>query len=119
MAKKKTAAEAAGKVTPERVRRLFRLLKLLNRAPQLRSALIRQLRLGVRGFYRDLEALREVGIEVELGNGRYRLLQSLSQVLDQLPFPDPGLTLGEARTLARGRSPGHKKIRAHLQAIER
>ena len=77
--------------------------------------------IGPTGFvsYRDLEALRSVGIEVELGNGRYRLVQSLTQVLDQLPFPDPGLTLGEARTLARGRSPGHKKIRAHLQAIER
>jgi hypothetical protein len=81
--------------------------------------LTRQLRLGIRGFYRDLEALRIVGITVELGNGRYRLVPPLAQAVDQLPLPDPGLSLGEARILARGRSPGHKKIRAHLQAIER
>lgn len=116
MARKKNGT--AGKVTADRVHRLFRLLTLLGRGPQLRSSLTRQLRLGVRGFYRDLEALRHLGIEVELNRGRYRLGPTLSQAIDGLPFPDPGLTLGEARILARGRSPGHKRIRIHLEAIE-
>jgi hypothetical protein len=36
-----------------------------------------------------------------------------------LPFPDPSLTLGEARVLAKGRSAVHGKIRSIVDKIEK
>src|SRR5687767_7778966 len=115
---KKIAIPARTSVTPERAGRLFRLLTLLGAGPQTRTALTRRLRLGVRGYYRDLEVLREAGIQVELTNGKYALLEEAAQAIERLPFPDPGLTLGEARQLARGRREVNKKIRRQLDKIE-
>jgi hypothetical protein len=117
MAKRK--AQPGTALSVERATRLYRLLKLLGQATQTRAVLTRKLRLGVRGFYRDLEVLRAVNIIVELSNGRYRLAEELDAALERLPFPDPALTLGEARLLARGRSRAHKKIREQLERIER
>src|SRR5262245_56031625 len=104
-------------VTADRAARLYRLLQDLGKGPQSRAALTRRLGLGLRGFYRDLEALRMVGIAVDLVNGRYMLLEKLAGAVDRLPFPDPGLTLGEARMLAKGRSRAHRKLKEQLQAI--
>ncbi len=120
MAKKKAPAEPdVATVTLERAARLYRLLKLLGQGPQSRAAFIRRLRFGIRGFYRDLEILREVGILVELSDGKYRLREEVAAVIERLPFPDPNLTLGDARQLAKGRSKAHKKIREQLRRIER
>jgi len=118
MAKKRPAPPApATAVTADRAARLYRLLNLLGRAPQTRSALTRRLRLGIRGFYRDLEVLRDVGIAVDLVDGHYHLLENLRQAIERLPFPDPGLTLGEVRVLAKGRSQAHRKLKSQLDAI--
>lgn len=115
---KKTSTAAPASVTSERAGRLFRLLSLLAAGPQSRKTLTRRLRLGVRGFYRDLGVLRQAGIHVALNNGKYALVDDPVQAIERLPFPDPGLTLGEARQLARGRSPVHQKIRVQLDRIE-
>jgi hypothetical protein len=115
---KKQSAPAPASVTPERAGRLFRLLTLLGVGPQTRRNLTRRLRLGVRGFYRDLEVLRDVGIQVALAQGKYSLLEEAAPAIERLPFPDPGLSLGEARQLARGRLSAHKKIRKQLEKIE-
>jgi hypothetical protein len=115
---KKHSARGPASVTPERAGRLFRLLTLLGGGPQTRMTLTRRLRLGVRGFYRDLEVLRLVGILVNLDNGKYALSEDAAQAIERLPFPDPGLTLGEARQLARGRLAAHLKIRRQLDKIE-
>ena len=115
---KKRSEPGHPSVSAERAGRLFRMLTLLGVGPQSRTALTRRLRLGVRGFYRDLEVLRESGIEVTLANGKYALVDGAGPAIERLPFPDPGLTLGEARLLARGRSEGHKKIRQQLVKIE-
>ena len=117
MAKKKSEPGPAS-VSLERAGRLFRMLALLGAGPQTRSGLTRRLRLGVRGFYRDLEVLRQSGIDVTLGNGKYILRQDATPAVERLPFPDPGLTLGEARQLARGRHEANKKIREQLVKIE-
>jgi predicted DNA-binding transcriptional regulator YafY len=115
---KKRAEPTPASVTAERAGRLFRMLTLLAAGPQSRTTLTRRLRLGVRGFYRDLEVLREVGINVSLTNGKYSLLEDAAAAIARLPFPDPGLTLGEARQLARGRNEANKKIRQQLHKIE-
>src|SRR2546422_11328653 len=91
---------AVNPVTPERSGRLYRLLRLLGRKPQARDALADVLGLGVRGFYRDLEALRTANVEVLLQGGRYLLIGKLTDAIARLPFPDPGLTLGEAIQLS-------------------
>src|SRR5262245_1774292 len=119
MAKRKARSATLVAVSAERATRLYRLLKLLGKGPQRRTVLTRKLRLGVRGFYRDLEVVRTVGIHIKLGNSRYHLVEDLTEAIDRLPFPDPGLSLGEARLIARGRSPAHKKIREQLGKIER
>lgn len=106
-------------VTADRAQRLFRMLNLLGKAPQTRQALTKKLRLGIRGFYRDLEVLREIGLGIRLSDGRYHLVEPAAEALARLPFPDPGLTLGEARVLARGRLAVHRKIRDLLDRIQK
>ncbi len=116
MPSKKTDAVA---VTVDRAQRLFRMLNLLGKGPQTRVVLTRKLRLAVRGFYRDLEILRGVGIRVKLHDSRYQLEDDLAGALERLPFPDPNLTLGEARLLGRGRFGVHRKIKILVEKIEK
>jgi hypothetical protein len=98
-------------VTAERAGRLYRLLRLIGRKPRTRDDLAKALKLGIRGFYRDLEALREAKIQVLLHDKRYALDGKLSDAVARLPFPDPGLTLGEATQLSRGRTVAHRKLK--------
>ncbi len=110
-------ASSSSTVTADRAARLCRLLTLLGQGPQTRATLTRRLKLGIRGFYRDLEVFRLVRVRVDLSNGRYVLKTPLAQAIDRLPFPDPGLTLGEARLLARGGTRANKKIKRQLGEI--
>jgi predicted DNA-binding transcriptional regulator YafY len=105
----KPTLPAAG-VTPERFVRLYRMVKLLTGSAQTRETLARRLKLDVRGFYRDLDLLRSSGVSVTLVAGRYTLEQDADDALALLPFPDPHLTLGAAKTLAKGRSPIHRAL---------
>jgi hypothetical protein len=107
----------AATVTADRAARLYRLLVLLGKGAQTRAVLTRRLNLAIRGFYRDLEVLRIIGIEIALIDGRYVLRDRLSEAINRLPFPDPGLTLADARLLAKGRSAAHLKIRRQLEQI--
>ena len=119
MAKKKGVEAPLSNVTPERAARLFRLVTLLGKDAQSRVNLTRALRLNVRGFYRDLEVLRAAGISVSLAQGKYTLHDDLARAAGRLPFPDPCLTLGEARQLARGRARVHQKLREQIGRIEK
>ncbi len=104
-------------VTEERAARLYRLLHILATSPQSRDSLKKRLHLDVRGFYRDLELLRNAGITVPMRNGRYALDEDVDVAIARLPFPDPRLILGEAMQLARGRKPAHRKLREQLTRI--
>jgi hypothetical protein len=97
----------------ERFQRLHNLLHLLGKRPQTRVVLLRQMGIDLRKFYRDLQLLRQAGIEVILEDGRYRLEDDLSAALKRLPFPDPHLTLGEIVELGKGR----KKIHGQLKRL--
>lgn len=104
-------------VTAERFIRLVRMLHLLGEKPLTRQVLTRRLKIDIRGFYRDLGLVRSAGIAIELTDGRYFLAQKVESALGCLPFPDPHLTLAEARTLAKGRSAAHKKLRELIEQI--
>lgn len=114
MAKKRKASATPNtspvSVTTERFVRLYRMVQLLAGGPQSREALTRRLRLDVRGFYRDLDLLRSSGVVVALAGGQYTLEQDAEEALALLPFPDPRLTLGAARTLAKGRGPAQRRL---------
>jgi predicted DNA-binding transcriptional regulator YafY len=118
MAKKRTSARrSSAAVTARRAPRLYRLLKLLGKGPQTRAKLIRQLALDIRSFYRDLNLLRDAGIEVLLQGGHYLLQGTVTAAVARLPFPDPLLTLGEAQQLARGRSAAHRRLKKLIDQI--
>ena len=108
-----------GAVTSDRAERLYRLLLLFGEGAQTRAKILRHLGLNIRGFYRDLEALRAVGVEVEQVNGHYVLNDPLPDAVERLPFPDPCLTVGDARRLARGSSRAHQKIKERLETLEK
>jgi predicted DNA-binding transcriptional regulator YafY len=104
-------------VTAARVARLYRFIRLLAKGPMLRTVLLRRLGLNQRGFYRDIELLRAVGIRVEPDEGRYSVRPSFEAAVNLLPFPDPQLSLGEAQRLARGNTSAHKTLRRKVQEI--
>jgi hypothetical protein len=108
--------ETAG-VTSERFTRLYRMVRLMAANAQPRESLARRLHLDIRGFYRDLEVLRAAGIEVRVAGGRYGLVGRAEEALTRLPFPDPHLTLGDVRTLGKGRGPAQAKLRDQIDRL--
>jgi hypothetical protein len=106
-------------VTADRAARLYRILKMLGRGPQKRETLTVSLKVGVRDFYRDLKMLRDVGIHIEASAHRYALDGDVQDAMERLPFPDPHLTLGEAKQLAKGRRGAHKKLQRQIAKIAR
>jgi hypothetical protein len=104
-------------VTAARVARLYRLLRLLAAGPLTRSALLRRLGLNQRGFYRDIEVLRAAGIHVSPRAGHYSLDPDFAAAVERLPFPDPGLTVGQAQRLARGKTAAHRILQARVDQI--
>lgn len=106
-------------VTAGRVARLYRFVQMLANGPVSRPVLLRRLGLNQRGFYRDMELLRAVGIRVYPREGRYFLEPDLDTAMDLLPFPDPRLSLGEAQRLARGTTAAHRALRQLVEQITR
>lgn len=104
-------------VTAQRAARLYRLLSLTAEKAQTRPAILRRLRVDLRGFYRDLELLRTLGIGVITDGDRYQLLGKLDEALARLPFPDPGLSLREALMLCNGRTDAHRKLRTRVNTF--
>jgi predicted DNA-binding transcriptional regulator YafY len=125
MAKKRTPSKSSEEsrarpaVTPERFRRLCKLVRYLARRPRTREQITRHLKLDLRAFYRDLELLRSAGIPLQLAAPGYTLGEPTDKALARLPFPDPLLTLGEAQQLARGRSRVHRWLRQRIEELMR
>lgn len=107
----------SGPITPARAARLYRLLKQLRNRPQARAYLAKLLKVDLRGFYRDLRTLRELGVRITANEHEYRLAQRFDHAVSLLPFPDPRLNLQEAIQLSRGRSPAHRKLKGQIRAI--
>jgi len=119
MTRSNKPADADSVLTPQRAARLYRLLSLLGKGSQTRVSLLKQLKLDLRGFYRDLEYLRSLGIEYSTGNHRYCLTCDLDSAFDRLPFPDPCLSLKDAMQLSRGPSEAHRKMRKRIEFVTR
>ena len=49
-----------------------------------------------------------------IGESRYHLDGDLDEARARLPFPDPLLTVGEARQLAKGRTAAHRWLQQLL-----
>jgi hypothetical protein len=90
------------------------MVQVLGTAPQTRPALLRRLRIDTRGFYRDLEVLREADIEVVVRAAHYSLAIGVDEALARLPFPDPHLTLGDVLALSKGRYAAHRKLKEQI-----
>jgi DNA-binding CsgD family transcriptional regulator len=102
-----------------RAARLYRMLTLLGTGPQTRSQLLRRLKLDVRGFYRDLEALRALGIEVNTTGDetKYTLTGELDDALAKLPFPDPELNVRDVLQLTTGATAAHRKLKQRVNSF--
>ena len=101
-------------VTAGRAGRLYKLLLLVRTRAKPRDDLRDKLGVDLRGFYRDLELLRQLGIGITSEGDRYRLAGALDDALARLPFPDPGLSLRDALQLAHGRTDAHRKLRGRI-----
>lgn len=110
-------ADAVPRITQPRAARLYRLLVALSRGPQGRDALGKKLRLDARGFYRDLDVLRKLGIEITATDAKYHLGHGLDDALARLPVPDPGLSVREALVLCRGGTDVHRKFRRTVESL--
>ncbi|MGF1578906.1 MAG: hypothetical protein ACFCD0_06045 [Gemmataceae bacterium] len=116
---RKTSSQQPRPVTAERASRLYQLISLLGKKAHSRDDIVLSLGLDVRTFYRDLETLRNWGININLDDeGRYTLAISKTDAIGLLPFPDPQLTVGEAEQLAKGRTKAHKKMKEALNVIK-
>src|SRR5579883_1971111 len=104
-------------ITAAWANRLYRMLTLLEGGSQSRETLLRRLKFDLRGFYRDLELLRSLGITVGVDETKYRLLDPLDDALARLPLPDPGLNIQDALVLARGTTTAHRRFRRRLEAV--
>jgi len=109
--------QAVSAVSLDRARRLIRLVQILGSGSQARAKLMRPLKLDVRGFYRDLQCLRASGIEVTLDRGKYSLVGKQEDALSRVPFPDPGLSFGEAVVLAKGKGAPHQKLKQMVNEL--
>jgi predicted DNA-binding transcriptional regulator YafY len=116
--RRKKSELAPTTLTPQRAARLYRLLTHLSEGPQTRRRLLTRLKVDIRGFYRDLESLRGLGIDIVCGlDNKYLLVGTLDSALARLPFPDPGLNVRDALQLANGSSPAHRKLRQRVNTF--
>ncbi|MFO0938075.1 MAG: hypothetical protein U0798_16350 [Gemmataceae bacterium] len=114
---KAKVAESSNGIAPHRAARLYRLLTLLGGRTQSRPGLLKKLRVDLRSFYRDIEYLRSLGIEITVARGGYVLIASLDDSLGRLPFPDPGLTVRDVLHLLNGSVSAKKKLRVKAESV--
>jgi len=109
---------AAVLLTAPRAARLYRLLTVLGDGSQTRRVLLLRMKVDVRGFYRDLELLRELRLDISLGpDNRYALPVSLDEALGRLPFPDPGLSVRDVLQLCNGNTSAHRKLKQSVATV--
>src|SRR6478672_5268319 len=76
-------------ITLGRAARLHRLVVRLAESSQTRDALLVDLKIGLRTFYRELDLLRRCGVKIRLQGKTYVLHATPAEAEGRLPFPDP------------------------------
>lgn len=109
--------DASAGITPHRAARLYRLLTFLVGRPQSRPSLLKRLRIDLRSFYRDIEYLRGLGIDISAFHGCYVLSIDLDQALGRLPFPDPCLSIRDVMHLLNGSVSAKRKLKLKVEAV--
>ena len=104
-------------ITLARAARLHRLVMILAEGPRGRDELLRQLGIGLRTFYRELELLKRCGVKVRLTQKRYTLHATAAEAEGRLPFPDPQLSFAEMAELAGGTGPAARRLAALLASV--
>jgi hypothetical protein len=79
-------------------------------------AVLSELRIGLRTFYRELELLKRCGIKVRQRSKLYSLSATAEQADGHLPFPDPQLSFAEMAELAQCDCPTGRRL-ADLLAV--
>src|SRR4051794_18378876 len=104
-------------ITLGRAARLHRLVTVLAASPQTREAVLNELRIGLRTFYRELELLKRCGVKVQQKEKAYRLLSTAEQAEGRLPFPDPQLSFAEMAELARCPGDAGRRLSEMLSSV--
>ena len=108
---------ASGHVTLQRSARLYRLVRFLAEAPRSRMAILSEVQIGLRTFYRELELLERCGVKVRQRSKLYFLLLTAGEAEGRLPFPDPELSFAEMAQLARCDCPAGRRLTALLAEV--
>jgi predicted DNA-binding transcriptional regulator YafY len=104
-------------ITLQRAARLHRLVRFVGGASRTRAAILSELRVGLRTFYRELELLKKCGVRVRHKQKLYQLLPTATDALGRLPFPDPQLSFAEMAELAACDCAAGRRLRELLDAV--
>ena len=104
-------------ITLQRAARLHRLVRFLAESPRARNAILSELRIGLRTFYRELELLNRCGVKIRHKTKLYFLLPTAKEAEGRLPFPDPQLSFAEMGELAGCDCPAGKRLAGLLAAV--
>jgi hypothetical protein len=89
----------------------------LAETPRTRAAILAELRIGLRTFYRELELLKRCGVKVRQRTKLYFLSATAEQAEGRLPFPDPQLSFAEMAELAQCDCPAGRRLAELLSAV--
>src|ERR1700679_3944160 len=104
-------------ITLPRVSRLHRLVRFLAEKPRARSAILSDLRIGLRTFYRELDLLNRCGVKVAHKLKLYHLLPTAAEAEGRWPFPDPQLSFAEMADLSLCPCPAGARLAELLAAV--
>ena len=104
-------------ITLPRAARLHRLVRFLAEKPRARSAILSDLRIGLRTFYRELDLLNRCGVKVRHKLKLYHLVPTAAEAEGRLPFPDPQLSFAEMAELAQCPCPAGKRLAELLASV--
>ena len=117
MARKTAATAGEAKVSADRAGRLYKLLKQVANYPVSRAQIAKKLKIGLRTFYRDVDLLRECGVDIVTRDGGYELQGKLEDALGKVPFPNPELTFGDVLLLMKGRTASHQRLKRFFREL--
>jgi hypothetical protein len=104
-------------ITLGRAARLHRLVRFLAGGPRTRDAILSELAIGLRTFYRELELLKRCGIKVRSRGKDYTLQSTAEQAEGRLPFPDPQLSFAEMAELSRHPGDAARRLAEMLDSV--